>query len=387
MNGIPKWIWLGIAGIVLALILGFGSIYTVSEREVAVVLEFGKPVASRTEPGLYFKVTLVQNVEHYPKTLQFWRSTDQETLVDLPTADKKKIEVSAWAIWRITDPKKFREVLVTVEKAESQVKDRVRSAIRDEITAHNLSEVIRSTDRELTYSLQFAKPEVLGDDRNNERVDPNGNRPLNKEGENLIRGDAPSKIKLGRETIMERIRENVQKRLEGEGETETLSGTGRGIELVDVGIYNISFVPAVREAAFDRLKTAMEAIAAQHYNEGVKEKNLILNETHAEVERITGEGEGESSSIRGKIDAEIIRDYAEAINETGDFFNFERTLKLYKESLHGKSSRLILTTDTELFRLLKELDKAGPPSTMPPASDEATEKAAPSASETEAAPQ
>ena len=135
-----------------------------------------------------------------------------------------------------------------------------------------------------------------------------------------------------------------------------------------MGIYNISFVPAVREAAFDRLKTAMEAIAAKHYNEGVKKKQVILNETHAEVERITGEGEGESSSIRGKIDAEIIADYAKAIEETGDFFNFDRTLKLYKEALSGKSNRLILTTDSDLFRLLKELDKAAEPPTMPPAS-------------------
>src|SRR5690606_19522232 len=98
--------------------------------------------------------------------------------------------------------------------------------------------------------------------------------------------------------------------------------------------------------------------AAKHYNEGVKKKQVILNETQAEVQRITGEGEGESSSIRGRIDAEIITDYAQAIQETGDFFNFDRTLELYRESLKGKSNRLILTTDSELFRLLKQLDQS-----------------------------
>jgi membrane protease subunit HflC len=142
---------------------------------------------------------------------------------------------------------------------------------------------------------------------------------------------------------------------------------------VDVGIYNISFVPAVREAAFDRLKTAMEAIAAKHYNEGAEKKQLILNETEAEILSLTGEGEGESSSIRGKIDAAIIADYAKAINETGDFYNFDRTLKLYKEAMGGKSSRLILTTDSELFRMLKQLDNSQMPATMPPLSGEAAE--------------
>lgn len=364
MNQFPKWVWWTIGGTVVALILLSGSMYTVSEREVAVVLEFGKPVEARTTPGLYFKKPLMQNVERYPKTMQFWRSSAQETLVDLPTADKKKIEVSAWAIWRIKDPKKFRQVLVTVANAEAAVKDRVRAAIRDEITSHDLSEVIRSTDRELTYSLQFA-PADLTDGK-----DPQGNLPLNLDEENLIRGDVPKDIQLGRQEIMKRIRDNVQKRLKGEGETGTESDADRGIELVDVGIHNVSFVPAVREAAFERLKTAMEAIAAKHYNEGVKKKQVILNETHAEVERMTGEGEGESSRIRGEIDAEIITDYADAINATGDFYNFDQTLKLYQESLGGKSSRLILTTDTELFRLLKELDKSEPSPTMPTAPEE-----------------
>ena len=360
MNQFPKWIWWAIGGGVLALILVSGSIYTVSEREVAVVLEFGKPVHSRTEPGLYFKVPLMQNVERFPKTLQFWRSSPQETLVDLPTADKKKIEVSAWAVWRITDPIKFRQVLVSMAKAELAVKTRVRAAIRDEITSQILAEVIRSSDRELTYSLLLAKPDALKQD------DPEGNPvlPAGQDEGNLIGGEAPKTIAMGREKMMQKIRQSVQKRLQGEEGTD--NNVDRGIELVDVGIHDISFVPAVREAAFERLKTAMEAIAAMHYFEGEKKKQLILNETRADVERITGEGEGESSAIRGRIDAQIISDYAKAINETGDFYNFDRTLKLYKGALSGKSNRLILTTNSELFRLLKELDKAGPPATMPP---------------------
>lgn len=365
MNQIPKWVWWTIGGVVVLLILVSGSMYTVSEREVAVVLEFGKPVAARTTPGLYFKVPMTQNVERYPKTLQFWRSSAQETLVDLPTKDKKKIEVSAWAIWRINDPIKFRQVLVNVANAEAAVKDRVRAAIRDEITSHDLSEVIRSTDRKLTYS--FAAADA---NDGNAGQDPQGNPKLNQDEESLIRGDVPQNIQLGRQEIMRRIRDNVQKRLKGEVESGSDSDEDRGIELVDVGIHNVSFVPAVREAAFERLKTAMEAIAAKYENQGVKKKQEILNETHAEVERLTGEGEGESSAIRGQIDADIIRDYADAISETGDFYNFERTLKLYTESLVGKSNRLILTTDTDLFRLLKELDKSQTTPTMPATAEE-----------------
>ena len=94
--------------LVLAVPLGESVLYTVNERELAVLLQFGQPVASRTEPGLYFKLPLIQEVLRLPKTLQVWHGTVQdERLVDVPTADGKKVEVTVWAVWRITDPVQF----------------------------------------------------------------------------------------------------------------------------------------------------------------------------------------------------------------------------------------------------------------------------------------
>ncbi|MBA4015751.1 MAG: hypothetical protein C0483_01040 [Pirellula sp.] len=62
---------------------------------MAVILQFGEPVESRTEPGLYFKLPLIQEVRRLPKTLQVWHgSKPQEQLVDVPTKDGKKIEIT-----------------------------------------------------------------------------------------------------------------------------------------------------------------------------------------------------------------------------------------------------------------------------------------------------
>src|SRR5205823_12862430 len=105
------------------------------ELELAVLLQFGQPVASRTEPGLSLKLPLVQEVLRLPKTLQVWHGTVQgERLVDVPTADGKKVEVTVWAVWRITDPVQFVRTLRTVPNAESGVKEFVRSTARDTIT-------------------------------------------------------------------------------------------------------------------------------------------------------------------------------------------------------------------------------------------------------------
>ena len=112
--------WLAVLiGVFLVLIIPLGQTvcYTVSERELAVLLQFGEPVASRTQPGLYFKLPLIQEVVRLPKTLQVWHGTHQsEKLVDVPTADGKKVEVTVWAAWRITDPAHFVRTLRTVDE-------------------------------------------------------------------------------------------------------------------------------------------------------------------------------------------------------------------------------------------------------------------------------
>ena len=116
-------------------------------------------------------------------------------------------------------------------------------------------------------------------------------------------------------------------------------------------------MPQVREAAFDRAISLMEAIAVKTTSEGEQRKKEIINKTQAEVQKIEGEGKQEANILKGRVDAEIIDSYAKAIRETGEFYNFTRTLEVYKEALKGET-RLILTTDSDLLRMIKTLEPA-----------------------------
>ena len=167
---------------------------------------------------------------------------------------------------------------------------------------------------------------------------------------------------------MEEIRDHIRAQLMG-AVKDNEQDTNRGIELVDVGVSNIGFVQSVRLAAFDRLKAFMDAIAARYHNEGEQRKQEIINEAKAEAEKIVGEGTEQSKRLRGEVEAEIIELYAKAIRTTGDFYNFQRTLQVYENSL-GKDTRLILTTDSDLFRMLKQIgDAAAPPENAEPVSE------------------
>jgi len=353
----------------LALVLGVPAArsvcYVVNERELAVLLQFGEPVASRTKPGLYFKLPFIQEVLRLPKTLQVWHGDRQGKLVDVPTADGKKIEVTLWAVWRITDPALFVRTLRTLDNGESRVQAFVRSTARDTITTHNLAEIIRSTDRKMTYTLGLPPEAVAAAAREPGVPAPAGTpgRPAEDVGVDvpdfLLPPEARESVALGRLKIMDQIQETARKALAADGRDDDES-QGRGIELVDVGISRIEFVPQVREAAFDRAISLMEAIAAKAIAEGEQRKKEIINRTEAEVQKIEGEGKQEANVIRGKVDAEVIDDYARAIRESGDFYNFSRTLEVYKQAFKS-DTRLILTTDGELLRMIKALGPAAAP--------------------------
>jgi membrane protease subunit HflC len=346
--------------LVLAVPLSESVLYTVSERELAVLLQFGEPVASQTKPGLYFKLPFVQEVMRLPKTLQVWHGTAQdEKLVDVPTADGKKVEVTVWAVWRITDPAQFVRTLRTVPNAESRVKEFVRSTARDTITTNNLAEIVRSTNRKMTYTLGLP-PEMVA------RAGEAGKKPADGQTDQamldfIVPPEAKESVLLGRLKITEQIKKNAQHALAEDGQRQS---QGRGIELVDVGLSRIEFVPQVREAAFDRAISLMEAIAVKTTSEGEQRKKEIINKTQADVQKIEGEGKKEANVLRGRVDAEIIDAYAKAIRETGEFYNFTRTLEMYKEALKGET-RLILTTDSDLLRMIKILEPAKSQSSKP----------------------
>jgi membrane protease subunit HflC len=352
--------------LVLAVLLGSSILYTVNERELAVLLQFGQPVASRTKPGLYFKLPLIQEVMRLPKTLQVWHGTGPaEKLVDVPTKDGKKVEVTLWAVWKITDPAQFVRTLREVKNAESRVKEFVRSTARDTITTNDLAEIVRSSDRRMTYTLGLP-PEVIA-----QSAGPatKGATP-DQDQTNLdfvVPPEAKVSISKGRLKITEQIKNDAERDLAEDGQQaiqSSSSGRGRGIELVDVGLSRIEFVPEVREAAFDRAISLMEAIAVKAISEGEQRKKEIVNKAGADSQKIEGEGQKEANILKGRVDAEIIDGYAKAIAETGEFYNFIRTLEIYKLALKG-DTRMILTTDSDLLRLIKTLEPLKASSSKP----------------------
>jgi membrane protease subunit HflC len=99
--------------------------------------------------------------------------------------------------------------------------------------------------------------------------------------------------------------------------------------------------------------TERKRIAAQYRSEGEGEAARINGEMQKELKRISSEAFRTAQEIRGKADAEATKIYGDAYNRDPEFYSFSKTLELYREQDNQKT-RMILTTDSDFYKYLKE---------------------------------
>ena len=132
--------------IVLGLIAFFSSAYVVDETEQVVITQFGKAIGKpKTEPGLYFKLPIVQHANYFPKNLLEWDGDPGQ----IPTLDKTYIWVDTFARWKIVDPLKFFQTVNNVVGAQARLDDILDAAVRNLITSYPLIETVRKSSRKL----------------------------------------------------------------------------------------------------------------------------------------------------------------------------------------------------------------------------------------------
>jgi membrane protease subunit HflC len=136
---------LGIAGgIVLvlglaAIILGYSSLFTVYQTQQALVVRLGDPVRVVTQPGLHFKVPLIDSVIAIDKRILDLENPAQEVIA----SDQKRLVVDAFARYRIVDPLRFYQSVQTIQGANSQLSILLNASIRRVLGEATLTHVVR----------------------------------------------------------------------------------------------------------------------------------------------------------------------------------------------------------------------------------------------------
>ena len=302
--------WLLPAALAALFVLN-AAIYTVSETEQVILVQFGRPVGGLVkEPGLHLKVPFMQVVYRFDKR---WLEYDGDA-TEIPTRDKKYIWVDTYARWRIADPLRFYQAVRDERGAQSRLDDIVDGETRNAVASFDLIEVVRSSNR------AFLTTEEL---------------------EGIGAAEAMAKITTGRSKIAQIILEKAAK-----------ITPEFGIELVDVRFKRINYVETVQQKVFERMISERKRIAERSRSEGQGRAAEIRGQKERDILAASSSGYRSAQELKGAADGKATAIYARAYNKDAEFYQFWKTLETLNASLDDKTW-LILTTDSELLKYLK----------------------------------
>ena len=139
--------------VVVVLIVVFSSLFVVHQTEQALVLQFGKPVGEPIrEPGLKFKLPLVQNVVFYDKRILYLEPSAEE----VNAADQKRLVVDSYARYMIDSPLQFYQSVGSEAVANARLASIINSTLRQVIGNVPLASVVAERRAEVMREVQKA---------------------------------------------------------------------------------------------------------------------------------------------------------------------------------------------------------------------------------------
>ena len=313
---------------ILLIFAFFSSSFIINEGRQVVITQFGKPVRSISEAGLHFKLPLIQNLRRIDLRILSWDGYPNQ----IPTKDKKYIEVDTTARWKITDPLKFIQTVQSERGARSRLDAILDGITRDVISNNNLVESVRNSNNILDL---IKKRKVLSKKAKAEAV---ANDIILEEDE--VTGEIKP-IVNGREHLSSLIVEKAREEL-----------IPLGIELIDVQFKRISYEKSVQTKVYERMISERERVAERIRSYGKGEKAKIEGKTQKDLRSIQSKSYKRVQQIKGKAEAKSIEIYARSLGQDPSFYRFSRTLEAYKKSL-PKESKLILSSQSKFWKVLR----------------------------------
>ncbi len=273
-------------GVFAAFILLTQSFFIVPQTNQAVVLQFGAFVREVKEPGLFVKMPFVQNVMIFEKRILELDPPETPVLL----SDQLRINIDAYARYRIVDPFKFYISAYSEEGLNNRFGPTISNKIRNE----------------------------------------------------LSRATLPDMLSEKRDDIMKSILDSVR-----------IDAGNFGIEVVDLRIGRTELPPEVSQSTFARMRADREQRAKEARAVGAEKSLQIRASADKERVLLLAEANKQSEILRGQGDAGRARLLGDAFGRDPRFFEFYRTMQAYRESLGNGDATLVLSPDHEFMKYFK----------------------------------
>ena len=302
-----------LAILLVAFVVFNASFFIVKPNEYKVVKQFGRISSVISEEGPYFKAPFVQSVHSIPKQKLLYDLASSDVI----TSDKKSMIVDCYAIWKITDPKKFTQTLgASVGSAEQRIDAMVYNAMKNTISGMTQDAIIKSRDG--NFQVNMAN--------------------VSESGEVIeTQDDTADTVSLS---------DSIQANL-------SASYSEYGIEIMKVDVKRLDLPNDNKDAVYARMISERNNIAAQFTAEGESEAQLIKNKADKEVSIMNSEAKAEAEKTIAAGEAEYMRILSSAYNDTdkSDFYSFVRSLDAAKKSLKNGENTLILSKESPIAQI------------------------------------
>jgi membrane protease subunit HflC len=237
-------------GIVVALVIGLLllslSLYTVDQRQAAMVFQLGEIVHVNKAPGLYLKVPFVQNVRYFDTRVLTMDAVDPERFI---TSEKKNVLVDYFVKWRVFDVEKFYVSFSGDERrAANRLAQTVNDGMRAEFGKRTVHDVVSGERDEVMSALRT-------------KADSDARRY----------GVQVLDVRIKRVDLPSEVSESVYRRMDAE-----------------------------RKRVANELRSTGSAEAEKIRADADRQREIIVAEAYRDAQRIKGEGDGKASAIYGE---------------------------------------------------------------------------------------
>ena len=233
---------IGLAFVLAAVALASMAMFTVDQRERAIVFQLGEVKEVITTPGLHFKWPLIQNVRYFDARILTLDTPDAERYI---TSEKKNLLVDTFVKWKISDVRQYYISVGDEAQAQTRLSQTVNATLREEFGKHTVQEVV-SQDRDEIMKV----------------VRERANQDVKKIGVDII------DVRLKRVDLPQEVSDSVYKRMDSE-----------------------------RKSVANQLRSEGSAASERIRAEADKEREVIIANAYKEAQRLKGEGDAKAAAV------------------------------------------------------------------------------------------
>jgi len=230
-------------GIIVVLVVASLGMFTVDQRQNAIVFRLGEIISIKKEPGLYFKVPILDNVRFFETRILTLESPEPERFL---TSEKKNVLVDSFVKWRIVDVKQYYiSVGGDEQRAQTRLAQTVNSSLRDEFGNRTVHDVV-SGERDKIMALMREK----------------ANEDARKIGVHVV------DVRIKRVDLPQEVSESVYRRMEAE-----------------------------RKRVANELRSTGAAESEKIRADADRQREVILAEAYREAQQAKGLGDAKAAAI------------------------------------------------------------------------------------------